>query len=151
MEAETQHSNKKLLPARFKVEAQVVNQWSAVAEAGTPFDVIKSDPSFWAHVTRFVRAGDVIHVRADDGQYYARLYVHGVAGNAADVDVLEFHDFSKRSAATDESNDFRVEWAGPHHKFRIVRAKDSAVMQSGFDNKPAALAALAGLVTSKAA
>ena len=151
MKEEKQPSKRKILPARFKAEAQVANDWSAVVEAGTAFDQVKDDPAFWSHVQRFVRVGDIIHVRADDGAYYARLYVRATGAQGLTVEVLEYHDFSKLKTVSDDDAEFDVEWAGPHHKFRIVRKADKAVVQSGFDTKPAAIAAMAGLFKAKAA
>jgi hypothetical protein len=151
MEAAKQQSKAKLLPARFKVAVQVSNDWSAVVEAGTPFEQIKDDQAFWSHVQRFVRVGDTIQIRADDGAYYARLYARAVGAQGVKVEVLEYHDFSKLEAVTDNSDEYKVEWAGPHHKFRIVRVADDVVMQSGFNDKPTAHIAMTGLVKKKAA
>lgn len=151
MEAAKQPTKPKLLPARFKAAVQVSNDWSAVVEAGTPFDQIKDDQAFWSHVQRVIRVGDIVNVRADDGAYFARLYARAVGAQGVKVEVLEYHDFSKLESVTDETDDFKVEWAGPHHKFRIVRVADAVVMQSGFNDKPTALAAMTGLVKKKAA
>lgn len=151
MEAAKQQSKAKLLPARFKAAAQVSNDWSAVVEAGTSFDQVKDDPAFWSHVQRFVRVGDIVHVRADDGAFYARLYVRAAGAVGVTVESLEHHDFSKLAAVADTGDEYKVEWAGPHHKFRIMRIADDVVMQSGFNDKVTALAAMTGLVKKKAA
>jgi hypothetical protein len=142
--------SKKVLPARFSLATHVVNEWSVVAEAGTTFEQIKDDPAYWAHVANKLRAADIIHVRSDDSAYYARLYVRSVEKMAANVIVLEFHDFSnlvEMPASIDA--EYRVEWAGPHHKFRVVRLKDNMAVQTGFLTKEAAILAMVG--QSKAA
>ena len=142
----------KLASSRLKPIDIVVNEWSAVVEAGTPFDVVKDEPLFWAHIAKLLRGGDVIHVRCDDDAYYARLYVRAVRGTAVTVAVLEFHDFTKMDAVeADTETDFRVEWAGPHHKWRVVRQSDNVPVHTGLDSKAVGMQVMAGLAKQRAA
>jgi hypothetical protein len=145
-------SKKKIHPSRLKLVAHVVNDWSVVAEAGTPYEAVRDDPAYWAHIASKLRPGDIIHVRTDDSAYYARLYVRAAEKLAARVIELEFKDFSKLSAETlPAGNEFEVEWAGPHHKYRIVRTKDRVAVQTGFDNKERAIEAMVTHVKTMAA
>lgn len=139
----------KIHPTRFKLAEIVVNTHCVVVEAGTPFDALK-EPSYWSHVARMLRPGDEIKVRADDGAYAAHLFVKDVAHQSALVVPLWHLDLSKVEELQ-TADEYEVEWAGPHHKFRVIRKKDKTVIQSGFDNKQAAIAHMAGHIRSMAA
>jgi hypothetical protein len=147
--AEPAVSKRKVHPSRFKLAELVVNTHCIVVEGGTPIEAM-SEPSYWSHVARMLRPGDEIKVRCDDGAYAATLYVKDVGSQAAVVIPVWHADLNKVEAlpAVDE---YKVEWAGPHHKHRIIRKSDGVVMQSGFDNKDAAYAAMATLTRAKAA
>lgn len=147
--AEQTVSKRKIHPARFKLAEHVVNTHCIVVEAGVPFEAL-SDPAYWSHIANRLLPGDEIKVRTDDGAYAATLYVKDVAHQAARV-VPVWHLSLAEVAELPANADYEVEWAGPHHKFRIIRKKDKVVIQSGFENKPAALAAMAGHIRQMAA
>lgn len=139
----------KIHPSRFKLAEHVVNTYCITVEPGTPVDALQ-DPAFWSHVSKMLRPGDEIKVRTDDGAYAALLFVKDVAHQSALVVPLWHIDLSKveELQAADE---YEVEWAGPHHKFRVIRKSDRTVIQAGFDNKQAAIAHMAGHIRSMAA
>ena len=147
--AEPAVSKRKIHPSRFKLAELVVNTHCIVVEGGTPFEAM-SEPSYWSHVARQLRPGDEIKVRCDDGAFAATLYVKDVGSQAAVVIPVWYADLNKVHALP-AADEYKVEWAGPHHKHRIIRKKDDVVMQSGFDNKDAAIAAMATLIRAKAA
>ena len=147
--AEPAVSKRKVHPSRFKLAELVVNTHCIVVEGGTPFEAM-SEPSYWSHVARQLRPGDEIKVRCDDGAFAATLYVKDVGSQAAVVIPVWYADLNKVHALP-AADEYKVEWAGPHHKHRIIRKKDDVVMQSGFDNKDAAIAAMATLIRAKAA
>jgi hypothetical protein len=140
---------RKVHPTRFKTAEHVVREWSVVAEAGTKFEEL-SNPGYWSHVAKLLSPGNIIHIHTDDCTFYARLYVKDVAPLSARVVPLEHLDLTvvERLEAPEE---YEVEWAGPHHKHRIIRKKDRAVIQPGFESREAALAAMASHVRQMAA
>lgn len=151
-DADNLQSKNKLLPSRLQVASHVVNEWSAVAEAGVPYDHIRDDPAYWAHIASKLRPGDIVHVRADDSAFYARLYVRSAERTAARMIELEYKDFSKLGEVPkSQSAEFEVEWAGPHHKWRVVRVKDKTPVQTGFDNKERAIEAMVNHAKAMAA
>lgn len=142
-------SRRKIHPSRFKLADLVVNTHCIVVEAGVPFEAM-SEPSYWSNIASRLRPGDEIKVRTDDGAYAATLYVKDVSHQAARV-IPVWHVSLSEVAALPANVDYEVEWAGPHHKFRIIRKSDRAVIQTGFDNKEAAYAAAAGHAKQMAA
>jgi hypothetical protein len=142
-------SKRKIHPSRFKLAEHVVNTHCIVVEQGVPFEAM-SDPAYWSHIASRLRPGDEIKVRTDDGAYAATLLVKDVAHQAVRVVPVWYVSLSE-VAELPANAEYEVAWAGPHHKFRITRKKDNAVIQSGFDNREAAIAAMATHIRDMAA
>jgi len=83
---------------------------------------------------------DHIWARSEDGSWIAHLMVLSNGSNWAKVHVLSKHKLSVDLDA-DETN-HQVLWKGPQRKFSIVRKTDGAVINEGFTEKPAAIAAM---------
>ena len=127
----------KVLPSRFSSAEVSRNSWMVVPDVGvTPEDML--EPSYWAHVSERLRACDRIDAHAEDGKFYAEFLVISSSRQAAKVVLLRKHDLDAADAEA-SSSEFAVQWKGPHHKHAVVRLRDKATLQHGFDTKEAAL------------
>lgn len=127
----------KLSANRFALAEYKFNEWSVVLEYGVPFeDVFK--PEFWAHVARDLKAGDLIHVRTEDGSFYAKLYVRASDRLWAKVGTLEAVRFADDKPVDQEG--LEVKWQIGKRCFAVVRKVDGQVIQSGFQIKEDAAA-----------
>lgn len=128
-----------LHPTRFRLNSagQVWQEWAAMPEAGTPFESLLDD-AYWAHVSSKMKPSDVIRVMPDDGAYEAWLRVMDCGRLYARVTLWgDKQDFASGSeqVTVGSSDDYKVEYAGPYHKHRVVRLRDKEVMKTGFGSK----------------
>lgn len=130
---------KKVLPAVFPSHKQIeflYTQWGiTVPNATTKEDLLR--PEFWAHVARDLKPEDVMHVRTEDGSYRAELLVldRGTFGAKMGVKNEYRFDSVEPSEQSSVPKGHKVEWSGPHTKFRVVRESDRKVLKDGFENK----------------
>ncbi len=141
-----------LVPSRIQLADQASNRWRATLEAGTTLDEIK-DPGYWAHFASKLHQYDDIVCIEESGAFRADLMVTACARTWATVKVLALHKLEESEAAapTQASQDYRIEWAGPHHKFRMVRGTDNEVIRDGLQTKAEAQAYLADFLVKAAA
>ena len=121
------------------------NYWSAVLEAGTTVEEIQ-EPMYWSYVGTKLRQFDRIEAIEESGAYFVELLVTACDRNWANVFVLQVHELAKKGALVSPSKpdeSFKVEWAGPHHKWRIVRTADNEVIRKEFQTEAEAAAWLA--------
>jgi hypothetical protein len=106
--------------------------------AGTPFANVLS-PEFWANIVR-LRPDDIIEVRTEDRKFYAELLVLARGRNWATVAVIR-NPVELKSAALPPSDTsaYKVEYAGSHAQWRVLRASDNSVMRDKFPTEDAAL------------
>ena len=130
-------------PKRFKLADYERNLWVITTEADTTLDdVLKND--YFAHCAAQMKPFDRIEVRNDEEKYYAELLVRSAGKNWAVCIVLTHLDLEPKAVAEEpESPDYKVGWAGPHQKFRVIRLTDNQVVHQGCDTKEAANAWLA--------
>lgn len=102
-------------------------------EGVTIEDLLRAET--WAHVTKSLKAGTLIDAVANDGSWYARLFVRSVKDLDVSIALLERHDFDAVAAPAED--EFTFKWAGPSAKFRIIRNSDKAVMAEGLESKGA--------------
>lgn len=139
----------KIHPSRFKPADGVRNVWVVVPEEGVPYASLL-DGSYWSHISEKLRPMDRIEVLPEDGSYFAELIVRGSGRQYANVVELRKVQLDT-VAVTSPDNKYEVAWRGPHHKFCVVRTADKTSMQTGFDNKDAALSWLSSNIRSLAA
>lgn len=101
------------------------------------------DPTWWAHVAVNFTPGDRIEVLPQDGAYDLDLRVVEAGRNWARVRVLrawpeDILEAGAISPAANPAEGFIVEWGGPAHKWRVVRASDRAVIAHGYESREAA-------------
>lgn len=148
--AEEQKVGKRVHPSRVHPLAQDVTEWSVVVEKGVTLEDLL-DPTFWTHTSQIkFRTDDLLHVRCDDGSFYGKFYVRSADSKSARVVKLEFYQFDAIENADGEIG-LKVEYGGPHHRWRVVRVADGAVLAHGLKNKEDALAWQAGNLKSLAA
>lgn len=127
----------KLKPTRLHLGESKIRWWFAEVEEGTPYDELLGSIYWDVHAYKF-RPGDFIHIEPDDGSYTAQLKVIGVG--VGGVRVAEFYkkDWTKVEAPASLMSQYRVRYAGPHHRYRVERLADGNVEHSGFESESAA-------------
>lgn len=123
-----------IIPSRFKVAEYQRTVYVVNPEIGTTVnDMLR--PEYWAHVGHQMKPYDRIEVRAEDGSYFAELLVRNAERGWANVTVLSRIELDAKAEPAPVSIDFKVEHAGPHHKWRVMRLSDTTVVKHGFENK----------------
>lgn len=133
------------------------NSWLVRTPHGVPAEALL-DPNFWSNCARELKPGERVEVVAQDASYDLDLRILEIGPTAerplwVRVRVLRsWPDISLVGAAaapslrpqiTTSVDDVVVEWGGPSHKYRLVRASDKSVLAHGFASKADAEAQLA--------
>lgn len=108
-----------------------------VPEDGTAFEDILTD-SYWSLVGYKFKPGDIIEVHAEDGSYFAELYVRAAGRNWAKVALLRKIDLEP-VAISHGSPEFEAAWKGPHRKFSVVRLSDNQIIKDSFETREQAV------------
>lgn len=119
-------------------------------------------PDYFQHMALILKVNDRIEVLALDGSFDAELRVVHIGNNRVTTRALRFcdqrgvavpdkADWLGEEATPDEADQdgFKVEWAGPAHRFRIIRGGD--VIEIGLQTREAANARLAELKAERRA
>ncbi len=85
------------------------------------------NPAFWGQIAVNFKPCSKIEVYRDDSAFYCELLVTSCDRTWAKVHVLSYVQLTKHIPTAVESP-FKVEWAGPHAKFRVIRKEDKAVL-----------------------
>ncbi len=153
-----------LPPRRFLVirsseNGDLGNLFAAVLPAGVPFsDCLRQD--FWSNCAHIMArrgdgrvtsgAGHQIEIHTDDTRFFGRLYVrrvHGVGTNNtyADVEQIEYHEFSVAPRPT-KPIPHVLTHMGPLRKFCIVRTSDGTVVSENHETEADAMRVLQSMV-----
>jgi hypothetical protein len=128
-----------LNPSRHKLTEHVNQVHSITVEIGTTLEHVQN-PAFLAHIAPIITQYDRILVKPDDGAWYADLLVVECANNWVKTQVFAFLQIDKEFVNTpDAFETHRVEFAGAHHKWRVVRNSDNEVVKSGMSKGEAHL------------
>lgn len=122
---------------RIQLAQHVRNEWHVTPEYGTPVEALL-EPQYWAHISSKLRPRDRIEVDAEDGSYYVELKVVDAGRLYAKVVVLRRCDFTIDAETEEQAPDYKIMWAGPHAKWRIVRTKDKGLVKDGLETRQAA-------------
>lgn len=99
-------------------------------EPGTTLEDMLA-PEYWSHVAKNFKPGSRIEVTAEDGSWFAELYVRRASANAALVVVLRHYEFTSSKAAQPEAasehTDFTVKFRGGAG-WSVIRNSDKAIM-----------------------
>jgi len=122
-----------LLSDKFKGAEYARNIWSATSAVGVALeDVLK--PEYWAHVAMKLTPSDRIEVVAEDGSFFAELYVQDKDKTWAKVFLLR-HVVLDPLEKIDPTLDFKVDWRGPANRYGVIRKSDNTVIKDGFATK----------------
>lgn len=121
-----------ILRNRVKSAEYVRNIFCATPEIGTKYeDVLK--PEYWTHVSATLHPTDRIEVLAEDGAWFAELFVVSCGKNWAKVCQLRFVELSEsKPDEAPATGKFYVKWRGDVHKHAVIRFVDKVPVKSGF-------------------
>jgi hypothetical protein len=122
---------------RIQLAQHMRNVWYVTPEHGTPIEALL-EPQYWAHISAKLKPRDRIEVDAEDGSYFVELRVEDAGRLFAKVVILRRCDFSAAAEPQGESAEYKIGWAGPHAKWRIVRTKDKGLVKDGLETRQAA-------------
>lgn len=127
--------------SRFQLAEQVVQNWAVMVEEGTTVDDLLK-PEFFTHVAPALRPFSKIFVLTDDGSYYAELLVRNAGRTWANCVLLSHIDLSQIIDAVPPTAaaSYKVAYAGPHHRYRVVRLSDNTVISKEHFDEAAAQA-----------
>ncbi len=117
---------KKIPEHQFKQAEYARNVWRSTPAHGVAFEEILK-PEYWTHIAKKVKRGDIIEAFAEDGSYYAELFVT----NSADqwVTVVQIGHMDLAVKAKIKRPDYEVKWRGDQALWSIIRTKDGQLMQ----------------------
>lgn len=101
-----------------------------VPEEGTTIDDLLHE-SYWSMVAYKFKPCDIVEVHAEDGSYFAELYVRAAGKNWAKMALLRKVDLEPMSAGV-ATPEYEVAWKGPHRKFVALRTADNEIIKDGF-------------------
>lgn len=133
---------RKLHPTCLREAAVARNVWSVIPPDGTGYDEMFR-PEFWSHVAKQMRSGDIIEATAEDGSWFAQLYVLAVASQS--VAVVELRRIDLQDAnLPDVDARFAIAWKGPALKYCVIRISDNSRIYDKIETRAAAQEQLAG-------
>ena len=124
----------------------VRNVLHATPEAGTSHEEMLK-PEYWTHVAKQLKPGTIIQAVPEDGLWFAEFYVVAASRTWAKVSLLRFHELSEIATpdVVDKGAEYKVEWGGAVHKWRLVRLSDKQVIKKEMQSKEDAQLALVNL------
>lgn len=139
MSDEQPKSIRQLDGARFKgKEYETVDYWATVEEGTTRAEM--KNPAFWAHVAAKLTPYSFIHIRCDDGTFYAKGIVLQVDRTWAVVHLLEWHNLTTKDVAQTQAaaaelgtdiDAFDIVHKGQHKKWCVIRRADQMYVAEG--------------------
>lgn len=135
MENPTRGENRFFLkPSRLHQGEARIRYWYAIIEEGTPYEAVFK-PEFWASHKHQFEIGDFIRCEPDEGHYTADLRVMSVGLGGVKVEEFVKKDWKVADAPLSLMTDYKVKFAGPHHKWRVERKTDKHIEATGFQNE----------------
>lgn len=108
---------------RFGLAEEARNIWYGTVEKGTtPSQVLEE--SFYSHVARLLQPGDEIILIADNFAWRKWVQVIACGSIWAQVAELEHYDLTPARPHENLPSKYKVEFAGAHHKWRVLREGD---------------------------
>jgi hypothetical protein len=135
---------------RMKLAEFQRSVWHVTAAAGTTLDDV-CQPAWYANLAHKLRPSDRVEIEAEDGSFFAEMIVRQSSRAAAVVQELRSVTFGEGVPDGETAlDDYTVGYAGPHHKWRVVRTADRAVISHGHGDKATALKVAAQLAREMA-
>lgn len=116
--------------ARFGLEAEYNNVW----RVNVPIEVTATqtlDQDYWCHLAMHLRPGDTIRVMPDNMKWEQQLHVANVGKTWAHVIQKELYDLSVLHDPEILPSIYKIEFAGSHHKWRVLRR--GKMLKDGFE------------------
>ena len=136
--------------ARFTQTSFTRNHFHASIPSEVSFEEILS-PDYWCNNAVQLKIGDHIEAFCEDGSFYAEMIVRNCDRLTAVLGVITHVDFSGSVEIDEIDPEYEVAFAGPTHKWRIVRKSDKAVVKHGFQTKQEAHTELSSYIKALAA
>lgn len=126
----------KIPPSNFKPFGFDTQRFTAVGTTGQTLQTML-DPEYWSHVVARVRPGCIIEAHAEDGSWYAELYVRAVGTREMRVAVLRHIEFDQAIDAVlkEETNSYVVAWKGPVNRYGVCMPDGKTAIRTGFATK----------------
>jgi hypothetical protein len=139
----------KLIEPQFKPAEFCRTVYQVTPEPGTAAaDLLK--PEFWTHVAGKLRQGDRIEAVPADGVWFAEYYVKAANKIEAHLVMMREVTLSKAVPKPAEKPDYECKHVGGG-RWRVLRTKDNAELETGFKSKEAAQEWLDGYLKDVAA
>ena len=122
-----------VMPAEFRQTEHELQRWLVYVDPKAT-DKQLQDPKFWSNVAYLLRVPAELTIWAEDGSWKKWATVHAADRNWAKVTVDYTFDYDTPFTKVDDP-DMKYEWAGPHHKFRVVRIADGEVLSKDHQTK----------------
>lgn len=114
---------------RFGLAEEARNVWRVSVPQGTlPEQVM--DESFWSNVARLLQPGDSIQIIPDNFTWRRDVMVLAAGQNWAQTCLLHHYDLTPSKALEKIPSKYKVEFAGSHHKWRVLR--EGEPLKDGF-------------------
>jgi hypothetical protein len=78
--------------------------------------------------------GDILEVQAEDGSFYAELFISGSNTEELFVKLNYLTNHDKKGKEL-EIPSYKIEWKGPKNKFAIIRKTDNSIFKQNFSSK----------------
>lgn len=114
---------------RMMLEDEINTRFRITVKQGVTPDQIL-DEGFWCHLSGRMIPGDTLIVRPDDSTWEAVLHVVNCGPQFAHVLQKQFYDLAPMDHRTHLPSIYKVEYAGPIHKWRFLR--EGKMMRDGF-------------------
>ena len=137
-------------PVSLVLAEHVRQIYRVIADEGLTVEDIKR-PDYWVHVAARLRPGDRIEVEAEDGLWFAELYVRAASRMEAIVDVLRVCPLGPDGKPAEVAESlYRVQFKGPKKLHCIIRNSDDVIVTEGISTKEAALHKAQNMVAAQA-
>lgn len=115
---------------RFGLAEEARNIWYATVPKETLPDQVM-DEGFWSNVARLMQPGDEIIVISEHYAWRRDLQVKACGAIWAQVDMLTHYDLAgNRTTEHKVASKYKIEFAGAHHKWRVLR--EGEPLKDGF-------------------
>lgn len=126
---------KALTVSRFKLAEEVRHEWVVTCDMDTTPEQVMLE-GFYANISMLLTPGDIITVMPDNMAWKRLLHVAGCGNLYAHVILLEHYDLTPSTPPIKLPSIYKVEWAGSHHKWRVLR--EGNMLRDGFATEPLA-------------
>jgi hypothetical protein len=130
-----------LHPSRFALAQHKRNIYFITPADGTTLEEVL-DPLYWSHVAARLRPTDRVEVHAEDGSFFAELFVREAGRQHARLVPLRVIEFEQLKQEPDRGG-FAVQWKGPHLRWCVVRLADNQIVKGECGAKDEAMLWLA--------